>query len=282
MELLIVIAVIAVLVAVAVPTFTAQTEKAREATDLANIRNAYAEVMNKVLTEGETEYSIEVPLEQAKDGWITEDAENALDNLGEVEGEPVEGGKATVQWADGKLKIIFDGEASGGSTTRTSKYGSYEEAMATGNNAYAQDYIGFLFEGILQEELAENPYPACRKLFDKDNNLIGYYIAPLDSGSSYTHGGKNIMEILKEKDSTVKYIKTDYGDNVLSCYNPGKSDRIMYDSTGKYMGVAIAEKGSEIFHFYPAGSETAYDVTVTSDWNTKMEDLYKAVEKYTK
>lgn len=44
-ELLIVVAIIGVLVAIAIPVFTSQLEKSREATDLANVRAAYAEVM---------------------------------------------------------------------------------------------------------------------------------------------------------------------------------------------------------------------------------------------
>ena len=44
-ELLIVVAIIAVLVAIAIPIFSSQLEKSREAVDLANIRSAYAEVM---------------------------------------------------------------------------------------------------------------------------------------------------------------------------------------------------------------------------------------------
>ena len=42
-ELLIVVAIIAVLVAIAIPVFTGQLEKAREAADMANIRATYAE-----------------------------------------------------------------------------------------------------------------------------------------------------------------------------------------------------------------------------------------------
>ena len=44
-ELLIVVAIIAVLVAIAIPVFTTQLEKSREATDMANVRSAYAEVV---------------------------------------------------------------------------------------------------------------------------------------------------------------------------------------------------------------------------------------------
>ena len=43
-ELLIVVAIIAVLVAISIPIFTNQLEKARESTDVANIRDIYAEV----------------------------------------------------------------------------------------------------------------------------------------------------------------------------------------------------------------------------------------------
>ena len=44
-ELLIVVAIIAVLVAISIPVFTSQLEKAKEAADAANIRSAYAEAV---------------------------------------------------------------------------------------------------------------------------------------------------------------------------------------------------------------------------------------------
>ncbi len=49
-ELLIVVAIIAVLVAIAIPVFTAQLEKSKEATDIANVRSAYATVIAEYLT----------------------------------------------------------------------------------------------------------------------------------------------------------------------------------------------------------------------------------------
>ncbi len=42
-ELLIVVAIIGVLVAISIPIFTSQLEKSKEATDMANLRAAYAE-----------------------------------------------------------------------------------------------------------------------------------------------------------------------------------------------------------------------------------------------
>ena len=50
MEMLIVVAIIAVLVAIAIPTFASQLNKARVATDEANIRAGYADVTLKILT----------------------------------------------------------------------------------------------------------------------------------------------------------------------------------------------------------------------------------------
>ncbi len=44
-ELLIVVAIIAVLVAIAIPVFTAQLDKAKQATDQANVRSWYASVV---------------------------------------------------------------------------------------------------------------------------------------------------------------------------------------------------------------------------------------------
>jgi len=61
----------AVLVAISIPIFTSQLEKAREATDLANMRAAYAECSTAVLT-GETSSS-KVTL--ATDGSASEDVD---------------------------------------------------------------------------------------------------------------------------------------------------------------------------------------------------------------
>ena len=70
-ELLIVVAIIAVLTAIAIPVFSAQLEKAREATDLANIRSAYAEVSSAGLLGEEANYEKTVALKQQQSGWQT-------------------------------------------------------------------------------------------------------------------------------------------------------------------------------------------------------------------
>ena len=94
-ELLIVVAIIAVLVAIAIPIFTTQLEKSREATDAANIRSAYAAVQAAALlqddstafaknntadstftvsgSEGSYVYTATVKLKQTQDNWQSGD-----------------------------------------------------------------------------------------------------------------------------------------------------------------------------------------------------------------
>ena len=52
MEMLIVVAIIAVLVAVAIPTFSSQLHKARVATDWANVRSYYAQLQYDFMETG--------------------------------------------------------------------------------------------------------------------------------------------------------------------------------------------------------------------------------------
>lgn len=75
MEMLIVIAIIAVLIAVAIPVFASQLEKAREATDLANVRSAYAQVSTEALL-GDSEATVTVDLKQKQADWQSVDPVN--------------------------------------------------------------------------------------------------------------------------------------------------------------------------------------------------------------
>lgn len=52
MEMLIVVAIIAVLVAIAIPTFSSQLHKARVATDWANVRSYYAQLQYDFMETG--------------------------------------------------------------------------------------------------------------------------------------------------------------------------------------------------------------------------------------
>ena len=68
-ELLIVVAIIAVLVAISIPIFTSQLEKSREAVDEANIRAAYAEASAELLTNDASTKVWTVTAQQTKDKW---------------------------------------------------------------------------------------------------------------------------------------------------------------------------------------------------------------------
>ena len=73
-ELLIVVAIIAVLVAISIPIFTSQLEKSREAVDMANLRSAYAECAAEVLTVDTATYTSvykKVDPQQTTAGWAS-------------------------------------------------------------------------------------------------------------------------------------------------------------------------------------------------------------------
>lgn len=96
-----------VLVAVSIPIFTSQLEKAKEATDLANIRSAYAECTTAVLT-GEAEddvtagadgsYTKEVAISQTKADWLdsNKDVEVAGKKVSTFTWQPTAGANGSV------------------------------------------------------------------------------------------------------------------------------------------------------------------------------------------
>ena len=134
-ELLIVVAIIAVLVAVAIPVFGSQLEKSREAADLANVRAAYA----KVLTEanmGIYNEPVTVDLKQKQDDWQSAD----VITIGGISHSVKEGD--TANWigkpgAGGQCKISFDQEKgtkfvwSGNGTSASNSYDMNENFFKT-------------------------------------------------------------------------------------------------------------------------------------------------------
>ncbi len=113
MEMLIVVAIIAILIAILIPTFNAQLEKSREAADAANIRAAYAEVMVDYL-DGTKAAESTVNLQQEQSEWQNTQLETNLENLVGEDGtydstnKPTKGGTCTVAVdADGKVSISY-------------------------------------------------------------------------------------------------------------------------------------------------------------------------------
>ena len=111
MEMLIVVAIISVLIAIAIPSFTKQLEKTRESADAANIRSAYAELMTHILDADGAYPSSEVLLQQAQNDWQNAALGDALQNIATVRGVPQAKGTAKIQYeADSDEVVILFGE----------------------------------------------------------------------------------------------------------------------------------------------------------------------------
>lgn len=102
----------AILIAIAIPTFTSQLERSREATDAANIRAQYAEVMVKVLDNSYTSASpatATVDLQQQQEDWQANDVGEGVTKLIDngnsgatwITGTPKPGGTAVLTWEPG-------------------------------------------------------------------------------------------------------------------------------------------------------------------------------------
>ena len=124
-ELIIVVAIIGVLVAISIPIFTSQLEKAREATDAANIRSQYAEVMAEAITDGGNVDGKDmfgaVELKQKKDEWQSTGLKENLEGVYQsIKGDyPKAGGTAWVEYKDDQVILHYEGgsESTGGGST---------------------------------------------------------------------------------------------------------------------------------------------------------------------
>ncbi len=112
-ELLIVVAIIAVLVAISIPVFSTQLEKSRESVDIANIRSAYAEAMVAALDN--TAYSKEITKKQTKAGWEEAHADATIGETALSTVDSGGSGTVTVSYAKDAATITL------GSTTITVK-----------------------------------------------------------------------------------------------------------------------------------------------------------------
>lgn len=165
-ELLIVVAIIGVLVAIAIPIFTGQLEKSREAVDLSDVRSAYAEVMMAAITgdtsayytkDGSTIYKsdknyyqiIVNPLKQQKPGWdtprpITIGGVSSTDTT-HWQGDPGAGGSCEITYWPDSDSVTFvwsDGTSGGGGNTGGENNGGDNNADAGGNSGTSSDPAG--------------------------------------------------------------------------------------------------------------------------------------------
>lgn len=138
-ELLIVVAIIAVLVAIAIPVLNSSLEKSREAADMANIRGAYAEVMVDAISDDVTT-EITVALTQKADDWEPgSGCQATLAGLGSVVGTPKAGGTCVVSFdAENETAVFtFDGTGGSGSGGEAGSRVVFSEDINGFTNAYA-------------------------------------------------------------------------------------------------------------------------------------------------
>lgn len=113
MEMLIVVVIIAVLVAVAIPTFTSSLERSREAADLANVRSAYGKVSLAALLDGSSTTET-VSLTQKQNDWQTPGTISIggiTESSDRWKGSPKAGGSCKVYYTDKGVTLDWGGGA---------------------------------------------------------------------------------------------------------------------------------------------------------------------------
>ena len=277
-ELLIVVAIIAVLVAIGIPVFTSQLEKSREAVDLSNIRFAYTEVSIDAL-EGKDSTEREIELKQAKDGWQNTSAPTVLANLGTVVGTPTAGGKAVVDYGlttKDTITIKFDGEGGGSGdghkddTEQTVKY--YDDKQTLQQNT--QGYLN-LMKKVLQDIRMTKP-PS-----DFGYNLSGLPGHENDTVSDSTYGISLSQDMLAyysytnkntgKTYATLKDVVADYGvkgEDILNNTELNNSHPTVFtDENGNFLAMCSSVSKYEANMYYADGTVATIAYKNSSGWD---------------
>ena len=229
-ELLIVVAIIAVMVAIAIPTFGNQLEKAREATDLANFRAAYAEVMKESMDDPDNDHTASVTTKQTVEDWQSDNHEVAGTELDE---------KAAPATDAVEIKYAADGEGGGtvtiggieiaSSFLSDSGSGSVKlkAAKVSGNDNSAEN--PFVIQASNATALTTTSIEDAVELENADGYTIDSYTAITNIGTDSnvalaTNGNLSVVEgqnladwAAKQITITVTAKKTDSPDKTLSC-----------------------------------------------------------------
>lgn len=207
-ELLIVVAIIGVLVAISIPIFTSQLEKAREATDAANIRSQYAEVMTEAITDGGDVDGKDmfgaVEIKQKKDEWQSTGLKENLEGVygTNIVGDyPKAGGSAWVEYKDDQAILHYEGGSgssdggstgggnTGGSTAGNTGGGNTGEGNTGDGSGANSDLQGSGPSGVLSTitskatEIQEKPQ-------ETDNKT---YNIKISKGNIYTYKGETYI-----------------------------------------------------------------------------------------
>lgn len=132
-ELLIVVAIIGVLTAIAIPVFTSQLERSREATDISNIRSYYAEVTTGLLTGDLKTTGNAITVGKDITATMKNDLPVAKDGTFDVELSPVNFSQKVADWQTKGYDIA-------GVTSMTAWASTYSKVTFTFTLAADADY----------------------------------------------------------------------------------------------------------------------------------------------
>lgn len=276
-ELLITVAIIGVLVAISIPVFASQTEKSREATDLSNVRAAYAEVMAEAITENMEYQEKTVPLKQ--NDWQSADSVT-IGGITHAKGEgdtdhwkgiPGAGGTCTVSF-DPKRGIRFDwkGGGDGNGSGPTIDFNENIHGIVEETELLTQ-YKTSMFEmdskspnsvmvPQVEKRLGANSllkYGTWAYLGDTRDNFKSTYLFWTSVDTNAVGAGKKIPVIVSKEGGGFYISETTTAER----------------TQGKQTYIAIAEHIPNYNGFRPYTTGTQYDT---------LEDAYKAYAKLLK
>ena len=256
MEMLIVIAIVAVLISIAIPALSSQVERSREAVDLANVRAAYAQVSTEALL-GNTHVTVTVNLKQKQAGWQSVDPVNIG---GSVHSN---GAGNTDNWQgdaepDGTCKVTYD-ETHGVVLT-------WSGTAAPGEPSYPFNtaYTNFFDDMLYATDFWKNDTLSNNALFEFDS-LCPYstYLPQIKAKLD-----KQTNSLLQRENCTWAFL----GDG----HDKRKADRYLFWTS---LDTSKVGAGKKIPVLIQTGDGKYYVSETTTGERTKKNDPYKG-EKY--
>lgn len=231
-ELLIVVAIIGVLVAISIPVFSGQLEKAREATDLANVRSAYAEVMADAITENTSSETYNPTTKRySKTVQLKQKVENFQTNGGDVNVAGITSGdkthwlgrvlpegdctvyydrdtdSVTLLWSDYSVKIKYQWIQNNGTLSLSSNLSSSSWPASSIPNAIDAkvDSGQSLVISSLSDLEDKDKTALTKAMKDGYRFEIGFFVTDTNGKIAVDHG----YEVLSQTNTITCYISTD-------------------------------------------------------------------------
>ena len=265
-ELLIVVAIIAVLVGIGIPIFSSQLEKSREAVDIANARSAYGTIMVEVLSgnisgngSGDNTISATIPLKQTVDGWTTDisaiiigGVQGSESDTEHWKGMPGKGGTCEISYSE-ETGIVFNWSGGSGEGGQSDINTPPNFGNATGDPAIMKlvDFLRYCNNNLDETTgIAYGGYPNYLKVVNKNDSIKNTFY-------SYNNGDETSGAYVKNA------IKSVYGDkadeiitNTFPSSNGGSSNsaQIYMDKDFNVVAVFISKTGNSCELYVPDGN----------------------------